>query len=89
MGHPPVDLHMQTSLPGLFAIGSARQGSSGQISSVARDGVTAAISSHRYIPQNRVVNTWCALTDRACDTGGKPFLIAISRTLEVEVLKNT
>ena len=49
MGHAPVDLHMQTSIPGLFAVGSARQGSSGQISSVMGDGVTAAIFSHRYI----------------------------------------
>ena len=49
MGHAPVDLHMQTSMPGLFAIGSARQGSAGQISSVTGDGVTAAIFSHRYI----------------------------------------
>jgi thioredoxin reductase (NADPH) len=49
MGHALVDLHMQTSIPGLFAVGSARQGSSGQISSVTGDGVTAAIFSHRYI----------------------------------------
>ena len=49
MGHAPVDLHMQTSMPGLFAIGSARQGSAGQISSVTGDGVTATIFSHRYI----------------------------------------
>ena len=49
MGHAPVDLHMQTSVAGLFAVGSARQGSSGQISSVSGDGVTAAIFSDRYI----------------------------------------
>ena len=49
MGHAPVDLHMQTSVPGLFAVGSARQGSSGQISSITGDGVTAAIFSDRYI----------------------------------------
>lgn len=49
MGHAPVNLYMQTSVPGLFAVGSARQGSSGQVSSVAGDGVTAAIFSHRYI----------------------------------------
>ena len=49
MAHAAVDLHMQTSMPGLFAVGSARQGSSGQISSVTGDGVTAAIFSHRYI----------------------------------------
>jgi thioredoxin reductase (NADPH) len=49
MGHAPVDLQMQTSIRGLFAVGSARQGSSGQISSVTGDGVTAAIFSHHYI----------------------------------------
>jgi thioredoxin reductase (NADPH) len=49
MDHAPVDLHMQTSVPGLFAVGSARQGSSGQIAAVTGDGVTAAIFSHRYI----------------------------------------
>lgn len=49
MNHAPVDLHMQTSVPGIFAVGSARQGSSGQISSVSGDGVTAAIFSHRYM----------------------------------------
>jgi thioredoxin reductase (NADPH) len=49
MGHAPVDLHMQTTIHGLFAVGSARQGSSGQISSVTGDGVTAAIFSDRYI----------------------------------------
>jgi thioredoxin reductase (NADPH) len=49
MGHAPVDLGMQTSIPGLFAVGTARQGSSGQISSVTGDGVTAAVFSHRYI----------------------------------------
>jgi len=49
MGHAPVDLRMQTSIPGLFAVGTARQGSSGQISSVTGDGVTAAVFSHRYI----------------------------------------
>jgi thioredoxin reductase (NADPH) len=49
MGHSQVDLCMQTSTPGLFAVGTARQGSSGQISSVAGDGVTAAVFAHRYI----------------------------------------
>jgi thioredoxin reductase (NADPH) len=49
MGHEVVDLHMQTSVPGLFAVGSARQASSGQIASVTGDGVTAAIFSHRYL----------------------------------------
>jgi thioredoxin reductase (NADPH) len=49
MGHVPVDLQMRTSVPGLFAVGSARQESAGQLASVAGDGVTAAISAHRYL----------------------------------------
>jgi thioredoxin reductase (NADPH) len=49
MGHVPVDLQMQTSVPGLFAVGFARQGSAGQLVTVAGDGVTAAIAAHRYL----------------------------------------
>ena len=49
IGHALVDVRMQTSVSGLFAVGSARQQSSGQISSIGGDGVTAAIFSHRYI----------------------------------------
>ena len=48
-GHALVDLQMQTSVPGLFAVGSARQGNVGQLVSAAGDGVTAAISAHRYL----------------------------------------
>jgi thioredoxin reductase (NADPH) len=44
--HAKVDLQMRTAVPGLFAVGSARQGSSGQLVSVAGDGVTAAIACH-------------------------------------------
>lgn len=49
MGHVPVDLQMRTSVSGLFAVGSARQQTAGQLASVAGDGVTAAISAHRYL----------------------------------------
>lgn len=48
-GHALVDLQMQTSVPGLFAVGAARQGNSGQLASAAGDGVTAAIAAHRYL----------------------------------------
>jgi len=40
---------MQTSVPGLFAAGYARQGTVDQLASVAGDGITAAVSAHRYI----------------------------------------
>lgn len=49
MGHIAVDLHMMTSVPGIFAIGYARQGSAGQLASVSGDGVTAAVAAHRLI----------------------------------------
>jgi thioredoxin reductase (NADPH) len=49
MGHVPVDVHMQSSIPGLFAVGFARQGSAGQLVTVAGDGVTAAVAAHRYL----------------------------------------
>jgi thioredoxin reductase (NADPH) len=49
MGHIAVDLHMQTSVPGLFAVGYSRQGSAGQLASVSGDGVTAAVAAHRHI----------------------------------------
>ena len=48
-GHASVDLQMQTSVPGLFAVGAARQGSAGQLASAAGDGVTAAMAVHRYL----------------------------------------
>jgi thioredoxin reductase (NADPH) len=51
-GHAAVDLQMQTGVPGLFAVGAARQGNSGQLASAAGDGVTAALAAHRYL-QNR------------------------------------
>ena len=48
-GHAVVDLQMQTSVPGLFAVGAARQGNAGQLASVAGDGVTAAMAAHRHL----------------------------------------
>lgn len=48
-GHALVDLQMQTSVAGLFAVGAGRQGSAGQLASAAADGVTAAIAAHRFL----------------------------------------
>ncbi|MGH7847218.1 MAG: NAD(P)/FAD-dependent oxidoreductase [Candidatus Binatia bacterium] len=48
-GHVEVDLSMQTSKAGIFAAGYARQRTSGQLVSVAGDGVTAAVAAHCYI----------------------------------------
>jgi thioredoxin reductase (NADPH) len=49
MGHVPVDIQMQSLVPGLFAVGFVRQGSAGQLVTVAGDGATAAMAAHRYL----------------------------------------
>ena len=56
-GHVEVDLFMQTSMPGIFAAGYTRQRTSGQLVSVAGDGVTAAVAAHRYIIGKLCANT--------------------------------
>ena len=48
-GHIPVNISMETSVPGVYAIGDIRQNSSSQLVSAAGDGATAAIAAYRYI----------------------------------------
>ena len=48
-GHIPVNVSMETSVPGVYAVGDIRQHSSSQLISAAGDGATAAIAAHRYI----------------------------------------
>jgi thioredoxin reductase (NADPH) len=48
-GHVIVDSHLQSSVPGVFAAGDIRQGSSGQLVSAAGDGASAAIAAARYL----------------------------------------
>ena len=48
-GHIPVNVSMETSVPGVFAVGDIRQHSSSQLVSAAGDGATAAIAAFRYI----------------------------------------
>ncbi len=48
-GHIPVDLRMETSVPGLFAAGDIRQHSSAQLASAAGDGATAAMGAVRHL----------------------------------------
>jgi thioredoxin reductase (NADPH) len=48
-GHIPVNVSMETSLPGVYAAGDIRQHSSSQLVSAAGDGATAAIAAYRYI----------------------------------------
>ncbi|MDQ6670946.1 MAG: FAD-dependent oxidoreductase [Chloroflexota bacterium] len=48
-GHVVVDAHLQSSVPGVYAAGDIRQGSSGQLVSAAGDGAAAAIAAARYV----------------------------------------
>lgn len=48
-GHIPVNVSMETSVPGVYAVGDIRQHSSSQLISAAGDGATAAITAHKYI----------------------------------------
>ena len=48
-GHVPVNVSMETSVPGVYAVGDIRQLSSSQLVSAAGDGATAAIFAFRYI----------------------------------------
>jgi thioredoxin reductase (NADPH) len=52
-GHIPVNLRMETSVPGIFAAGDVRQHSAAQLVSAAGDGATAAISAYHYISNSR------------------------------------
>ncbi|HLZ29168.1 MAG TPA: FAD-dependent oxidoreductase [Chloroflexota bacterium] len=48
-GHVIVDAHLQSSVPGVYAAGDIRQGSSGQLVSAAGDGASAAIFAARFL----------------------------------------
>ena len=48
-GHIPVNVSMETSVPGVYAVGDIRQHSSSQLVSAAGDGATAALAAWRYI----------------------------------------
>ena len=48
-GHIPVNVSMETEVPGVYAVGDIRQHSSSQLVSAAGDGATAAIAAYRYI----------------------------------------
>ncbi|HEX2173721.1 MAG TPA: thioredoxin-disulfide reductase [Dehalococcoidia bacterium] len=48
-GHIPVNLWMETSVPGLFAAGDIRQHAARYLVTSAGDGATAAVAAERYI----------------------------------------
>ncbi len=52
-GHIPVNLWMETQVPGIFAAGDVRQYSARQLASAAGDGATAALAAFRYIEARR------------------------------------
>ena len=52
-GHIPVNLWMETEVPGLFAAGDIRQNSASQLVAAAGDGATAAIAAFKYIRGKR------------------------------------
>ncbi len=48
-GHIPVNISMETEVPGLYAAGDIRQRSASQLVTSAGDGATAAIAAFKYI----------------------------------------
>jgi len=48
-GHIPVNVSMETEVPGIYAVGDIRQKSVSQLAAAAGDGATAAISAFNYI----------------------------------------
>ncbi len=48
-GHIPVNISMETEVPGLYAAGDIRQRSASQLVASAGDGATAAIAAFKYI----------------------------------------
>ena len=48
-GHLPVNLWMETAIPGLFAAGDVRSESARQVASGVGDGVTAAVRAEHYL----------------------------------------
>jgi len=53
-GHVPVDIWMQTGLPGVYAVGDLRQHSARQVASAVGDGVTAAIAAEHYLAEQLI-----------------------------------
>ena len=48
-GHIPVNISMETEVPGLYAAGDIRQYSAAKLASSAGDGATAATAAFKYI----------------------------------------
>ena len=48
-GHIPVNMSMETNVPGVYAVGDLRPNSNSQLVSAAGDGATAAVAAFKYI----------------------------------------
>ena len=48
-GHVLTNLQMETSVPGVFAVGDVRQYSDRQFTNAVGDGVSAALAAYRYL----------------------------------------
>lgn len=52
-GHIPVNLWLETAVPGIYAAGDIRQHSAAQLATAAGDGATAAIAAFHYVSGQR------------------------------------
>lgn len=52
-GRIATDAHMRTGVPGIFAAGDIRAGSSFLLATAAAEGATAALAVHRYLEEGR------------------------------------
>jgi thioredoxin reductase (NADPH) len=48
-GHIYADIHMRTSIPGVYACGDARAESTRQLGAAVGDGITAALAAYHYL----------------------------------------
>jgi thioredoxin reductase (NADPH) len=55
------DERMQTSVPGLFAVGDIRAQSVRQITNATADGTVAAVMAHKYLEEHRLLGEGAAL----------------------------
>ena len=49
LGHIFTDIHMRTSIPGVYACGDARAESTRQLGAAVGDGITAALAAYHYL----------------------------------------
>ena len=49
LGHIHTDIHMHTSIPGVYACGDARADSTRQLGAAVGDGITAALAAYHYL----------------------------------------